>query len=110
MMTYARNIARHEFKSNVLESKDNKLDVVDFWAPWCGPCKTMEPILEKIARELEYKIDVYKINIDDEPGLAGMFAIRSIPTTIFFKNGKKLDLFVGALTEQYLKTEIQKHI
>ena len=110
MFSHAKNIARHTFKSEVLESKDGKLDVVDFWASWCGPCKAMEPIFEKMAQKYEYKVDIFKINVDDEPELAQMFGIRSIPTTILFKNGKKVDLFVGALSEQKLEAEIQKNM
>jgi thioredoxin len=110
MFSYAKNIARHTFKSDVLEAHDNKLDAVDFWATWCGPCKTMEPILEKLAKKYEYKIDVFKVNVDDEPELAQMFGIRSIPTLIFFKNGKKVDTFIGALSEQKLESEITKNL
>ena len=110
MMTYARNIARHEFESEVLKSRDGKLCVVDFWAPWCGPCKVMEPILEKIAQQNEYKFNVYKINVEDERDLSAMIGVRSIPTLMFFKNGQKIDLFVGALTEQKLMEEIRKHL
>ena len=110
MFSYARNIARHEFKSSVMESNDGKLKVVDFWAPWCGPCKSMEPILEKMAQQLEYKVDFYKINVDDEPELAGLLGIRSVPTLNFYKGGKKIDTYIGAMSEQLLRQLVMKNM
>jgi thioredoxin 1 len=110
MFSYVKNIARHTLKSDVLEAKDGKLDVVDFAATWCGPCKAMEPTLEKLAQRYEYKVDFFRMDVDDEPEMAQMFGIRSVPTVIFFKNGKKVDLFVGAMSEQKLETEIKKYV
>ena len=110
MNTYARDIARHQFESDVLKSNDNKLKVVEFWAPWCGPCKALGPELERIARKYEYKIDIYKINIDDESELASFMSIKSVPTMILFKNGLKLDVLVGNIPPMKLEQNITKNM
>jgi thioredoxin 2 len=72
--------------------------LVDFWAPWCGPCRMMAPAFEKAAQLLEPKLRVAKVNTEDEPQLAARFAIRSIPTLILFRNGRELARHSGALT------------
>ena len=76
--------------------------VVDFWAEWCGPCKSLSPILEEIASELCEKIKVTKANLDENQDLASKFSIRSIPTMLFFKNGKLIDQKVGLLPKSDL--------
>lgn len=96
------------FKNEVLES--NLPVLVDFWAPWCGPCKMLAPHLEEVAKEFEGKIKVGKVNIDDHSGLAGRFGVMSIPTLMFFKSGKAQGQVVGVLSKQDLKKKIQEHI
>ena len=79
--------------------------MVDFWADWCGPCKMLAPTIDKIADEFEGKALVGKVNVDDEPGLAQRFGVMSIPTVIFFKDGKEIDRKVGLMpADAYVKT------
>ncbi len=82
------------FEDEVVKSSVPVL--VDFWAPWCGPCKMIAPILDEIASERNGTVKVAKINVDDSQGLAAKFGIQSIPTLILFKNGAKVEQMVGA--------------
>ena len=75
--------------------KSDKLVLVDFWASWCGPCKMLSPVIDRIAQEYEGKINVAKVNVDDEGALASQFAIVSIPTVILFKDGKVVEKLIG---------------
>ncbi|KAK3582182.1 hypothetical protein CHS0354_023718 [Potamilus streckersoni] len=83
------------FESEVV--KDKGIVIVDFWAPWCGPCRMVSPIVEGLAEEYDGKVKVGKLNIDENPAVTEKFGIRSIPTIMFFKNGEKLDQVVGAV-------------
>ena len=78
--------------------------VVDFWAPWCGPCRMVAPILEKIAREQEGKLVIAKVNTDEDPEWAGKFGVQGIPTMLFIANGKLVHRQVGALPEPILRS------
>lgn len=77
--------------------KENGLLVVDFWAEWCGPCKMLGPVIEQLANDYDGKAVVGKVNVDDEPELAQRFGIMSIPTVIFFKDGKEVARKVGVM-------------
>src|SRR5437870_4092010 len=82
------------FKEKVLESKTPV--VVDFWAPWCGPCRMVTPIIDELAKEYEGKMVVGKMNVDENPQVQGNFSIMSIPTVMIFKNGQPIKAVIGA--------------
>jgi thioredoxin 1 len=84
--------------------------VVDFWAEWCGPCKMISPSLEEIAEELKGQVTIAKLNVDENPGVAGAFGIRSIPTLLLFKNGKMASSKIGAAPKGELKRWISAEI
>jgi thioredoxin 1 len=84
--------------------------VVDFWAEWCGPCKMIGPSLEEIAEELKGQVTIAKLNVDENPGVAGAFGIRSIPTLLLFKNGKMTSSKIGAAPKGELKKWIAAEI
>ena len=88
--------------------KNNEVVVVDFWAPWCGPCRMIAPIIEELAEEYKEKgVVVGKVNTDEAPEIAGQFGIRSIPTVIFFKNGEAVDAMIGAAPKQMYVEKIE---
>ncbi len=84
--------------------------LVDFWAPWCGPCQMVAPVVETIAKEYEGKLKVGKVNIDEEPDLAGQYGVMSIPTFMIFDQGKVAGTFTGALPKGKLVEKIQPYL
>jgi putative thioredoxin len=97
------------FETDVLQKSVEVPVLVDFWAPWCGPCKTLGPILEKLAAEYNGAFRLAKVDVDKEQELAGAFQIRSIPTVILVKNGQPVDGFPGALPESQLRVFLKQH-
>ncbi len=96
------------FMADVVEPSRSTPVLVDFWAPWCGPCKTLGPMLEKQVRAAKGKVRLVKINIDENPGIAGQLGVRSIPAVFAFDNGRPVDGFVGAVPESQIKVLIDR--
>ena len=94
------------FEQEVLKSETPV--VVDFWAPWCGPCKMIAPILEEIAEEFDGKIKIAKLDVDAHSKIAGQYKVMSIPALFFFKNGKVIDQVIGALPKAQLVERVSK--
>jgi thioredoxin 1 len=94
------------FEEEVLNSSIPVL--VDFWAPWCGPCRAIAPIVEELAEELEGKVKVCKCNVDENPITPGKFGIRAIPTLIIFKNGEAVESIVGAVSKATIMNALNR--
>ncbi len=84
--------------------------LVDFWAPWCGPCRMVSPIIEQLAREYSGKVAFGKVNVDENQRIAGAFGVQSIPTMIIFKNGKAVDVMIGAMPKGQIEMKIKQQI
>ena len=96
------------FAKDVIEESRRQPVLVDFWAPWCGPCRSSRPIIEKAVRAAKGKVKLVKMNIDDHPAIAGQLGIQSIPAVIAFVNGQPVDGFIGALPESQVKAFIER--
>lgn len=107
-MSSVASVSDDTFEQNVLA---NDLPVlVDFWAPWCGPCRMVGPIVDDIAQEFEGRVAVFKLNTDENPATAGRFGIRSIPTLMVFVGGQAVETVVGAVPKTTLSNVLEKHL
>jgi thioredoxin 1 len=107
-MSSAVAVTDSSFEQDVIGSEIPVL--VDFWAPWCGPCRVVATVVDEIANQYEGKIKVVKLNTDENPGIATQYGIRSIPTLMLFKGGQKVDSVVGAVPKTTIANTIEKHL
>ena len=103
-----RDGSTETFVADVIETSAKVPVIVDFWAPWCGPCKQLGPLLEKVVREARGAVRMVKINVDDNQTLAGQLRIQSVPTVYAFKGGRPFDAFTGALPESQIRSFVQR--
>lgn len=104
----AKELTQDNFQADVLDVKDKPV-LVDFWAPWCGPCQMQGPIIDELAGEVGDKAVVGKVNVDDNQDLAGKYGIMSIPALIVFKDGEVVENMVGVHQKDDLMKVIEKH-
>ncbi|WP_298602392.1 thioredoxin, partial [uncultured Limnohabitans sp.] len=104
------DVTIQNFEAEVIEASMTTPVLVDFWAPWCGPCKSLGPVLEKVEAAYEGRFKLVKINSDEEQQLAQAFGIKSIPTCVLLMNGQPVDGFMGALPEGQVKQFLDKHL
>lgn len=102
------NLSNDTFKSTIAAATTPVL--VDFWAPWCGPCKAIAPILEELAGELDGQLQICKVNVDEADTVAAEFGIRAIPTMLLFKGGAVVEQIVGILPKAALKAKVAAHL
>ena len=98
------------FASEVVSASSSLPVLVDCWAPWCGPCRMIAPVLEQLAAESRGRYKIAKLNVDENPQTSGQFHIRSIPTMLIFKNGQVVDTIVGAVPKQTIAARLAAHL
>ncbi|HEY9807715.1 MAG TPA: thioredoxin [Halomicronema sp.] len=107
-MSSAAPVTDATFKQEVLDSELPVL--VDFWAPWCGPCRMVAPVVDEISQQYVGQVKVVKVNTDENPGVASQYGIRSIPTLMIFKGGQRVDMVVGAVPKTTLVQTLDKYL
>lgn len=107
-MSAAAPVTDSTFKELVLDSEVPVL--VDFWAPWCGPCRMVAPVVDEIAEQYSGQVKVVKLNTDENPNTASQYGIRSIPTLMIFKGGQRVDMVVGAVPKTTLANTLEKYL
>jgi thioredoxin 1 len=102
------SVDQNNFQTEVLQATDPVL--VDFWAPWCGPCRMVAPVVDKVAQTYQGRLKVVKLNTDDSPSIAGKYEVSGIPALILFKGGEPVDRIVGYVPEKQLSAMVEKHL
>jgi len=103
-----KEITGDQFDTEVMQ--ESKPVLVDFWAPWCGPCKMLGPVLEEVAANNEDRLKVVKVNVDENQELAQKYEVMSIPTMFLIKKGEVVDSFMGAMNKQALTEKLEQHL
>jgi putative thioredoxin len=104
------DVTRENAQRVLIEESRQRLVMIDFWADWCGPCKALAPILEKLVDEYAGQLLLAKVNCDEQQAIAGQFGVRSLPTVVLMKDGQPVDGFVGAQPESAVRTLLEKHL
>jgi putative thioredoxin len=104
------DVSDADFENKVLLASTQQPVLVDFWAPWCAPCKQLTPIIEKLVNDLKGKVLLAKVNTDEQPQLAGAFGVRSLPTVMLIKDGRPLDGFMGVQPESVIREWLTPHL
>jgi len=105
---FVKHAGDANFETEVL--KGEKVTLVDFWAPWCGPCRALGPVLEELAAEFSQKMSIVKVNVDDNPKTSAQYGIRSIPTLLMIKDGEVKDTVIGLVSKKQLADVINRNL
>lgn len=105
-MSLAKPLTAAQFENEVLKNASPVL--IDFWAPWCGPCRAMHPILDEVAVKVGESVSIRTVNVDEEPELAGAFGVRSIPTLVIMNGGQAVDAWLGVLPAEQILARLQE--
>lgn len=108
MSQHVMDLSDNNFAQEVLNSSSPVL--VDFWAPWCAPCRAIAPHVEALANEYAGKMKVGKVNVDENPSTSSQYGIRSIPTLLVFKGGKPVDQIIGSVSKSHLEEVMKRHV